>query len=48
MENKDFEQLANESLDTFREIASTAQEKLKDDSGSTTDVFANSNSFRPC
>ncbi|WP_411360129.1 ATP-binding domain-containing protein [Pseudidiomarina sp. YC-516-91] len=45
MENKDFEQLANESLATFREIASTVREKLKENSGNTTDVFANSNSF---
>lgn len=45
MENKDFEQLANESLATFREIASTVREKLKDNNGNTTDVFANSNSF---
>lgn len=45
MENKDFEKLASESLDTFKEIASLARERLNQRTKETTDVFANTNAF---
>lgn len=45
MEKQLFESLARESLDTFQEVVTFAELKIGERIGSTTDSFANSNTF---